>query len=88
MSLTKIVGQTITFLLALSLIGTPIQRGYRGVVPLESTRKDVEKLLGKPTDRYHEIYYFRNEIVSFAYAKYGCTPPPRVEGWPIPPLEG
>jgi hypothetical protein len=45
-------------------------------------------LFGKPTDQYRELYYFRDEIVSFEYSKYGCTPPPRVEGWPIPPVEG
>ena len=80
--------QIISFLLVIALVGMPIPRGYRGVVPLESTRKDVEKLLGKPTDQYREIYYFRDEIVSVEYSKYGCTPPPRVEGWPIPPVEG
>lgn len=80
--------KTITFILAVTLIGTPTQQGYRGLVPLEATRKDVEKLLGKPTDQNHEIYSFRDEIVSFEYSKYGCTQPPTVPGWPIPPVEG
>lgn len=62
--------------------------GYRGIVPLKSTRADVERLFGLPRSADQSAYYFRNEIVSIQYAKYGCNPPPRVEGWPIPPLEG
>jgi len=80
--------QTIIFLLAVVLIVMSSPQGYRGIVPLESTRKDVEKLFGKPTDKYRGLYYFRDEIVSFEYSKQGCTSPSRVEGWPIPPVEG
>ncbi len=49
--------------------------GFRGIVPLHSTRADVELLLGKPsTDNY--IYKTENEFVRVDYAKGRC------EGWP------
>jgi len=78
----------ITILLAIVVAGGQIPRGYRGIVPLKSTREDVERLFGKPTDSEPEIYQFRDEIVTFGYAKYGCKPAPVVPGWPNPPLEG
>lgn len=78
----------ITFLLAIVVAGGPIPQGYRGIVPLKSTRMDVERLFGKPANSDREIYYFRDEIVSFGYSKYGCKSAPLVPGWPIPPPEG
>jgi hypothetical protein len=78
----------ITFLLAIVVAGGLIPQGYRGIVPLKSTRDDVERLFGKPTNSRLGIYEFRDEIVSFGYSKYGCKPAPVVPGWPIPPLEG
>jgi len=80
--------QITTVLLIIAFLNVPIQRSYRGVVPLESTRKDVEELLGKPTDRYREIYNLRDEIVTVVYSTHGCTAAQTVEGWPIPPNEG
>jgi hypothetical protein len=62
--------------------------GYRGIVPLKSNRSDVEHLLGRPTDPHNPTYYFSETIVAIQYSKYGCSPPPRVEGWPVPPVEG
>jgi hypothetical protein len=83
-----IMTHTLTVLLMIAFVVIPIQRSYRGVVPLESTRLDVEKLLGKPSDPYRGIYNFGDEIVSFVYSKHGCTPATKVDGWPIPPVEG
>ncbi len=78
----------IILLLAMVVASGQIPRWYGGIVPLKSTRTDVERLFGKPTDSRLGIYEFRHEIVRFGYAKYGCKPAPVVPGWPIPPLEG
>jgi hypothetical protein len=63
-------------------------RGYRGIVPLKSTRADVERVLGRPADPLNTTYSFPDKLVAIQYSKYGCVPPPHVEGWPIPPVEG
>ena len=78
----------IAFLLTVTAINTQPTQGYRGIVPLVSTKKDVERVLGKPGDEVSGRYYFRDEIVSFAYSKYGCKSPPVISGWPVPPSEG
>jgi hypothetical protein len=62
--------------------------GYRGIVPLQSTRADVERVLGRPRNPDDNTYYLRHEIVAIGYSKYGCAAPPRVPGWPVPPIEG
>jgi hypothetical protein len=84
----SVMTHTLTVLLMITFVAMPVQRSYRGVIPLESTRKDVEKLLGKPNDPYRGIYNFRDETVTFVYSKNGCTPATKVEGWPIAPIEG
>ena len=65
-----------------------VSAGYRGIVPLKSTRPDVERMLGVPVDASNPSYRLADKTVSIEYSKYGCTPPPRVEGWPAPPVEG
>jgi len=42
---------------------------WRGIVPLKSTRADVERLLGKPGE--HGRYQFTNERAYIAYAGTG-----------------
>jgi len=75
-----------TFLTAMSIQNNP--PGYRGIVPLKSTRADVERVFGPPTDPRAPTYFFSDKTVRIQYSKHGCTPPPHVEGWPVPPLEG
>src|SRR5262245_55163535 len=94
----KAVGPTMKSVLTITmfslLLGTATgQRsnpsaGYRGIVPLQSTRADVERVLGRPANPDDATYQLPREIVAIQFSKYGCTPPPRVEGWPTPPLEG
>lgn len=52
---------------------------WRGIVPLHSTRADVERLLGKPN--FDGTYYdFENERASIIYSREPCT-----EGdWNVP----
>lgn len=74
--------------LAFQMVGPSNLSGYRGIVPIKSTRADVERLLGLPTDAKLQTYSFENETVSFDYSKYGCKQPPAVKGWPSPGSEG
>lgn len=48
---------------------------WRGIVPLHSTRIDVERLLGKPSvDRSRTIFYeIAGETVSFDFSEGRCT---------------
>jgi hypothetical protein len=36
-----------------------LAKEWRGIVPLRSTRADVERLLGTPTQRLGDVYYYR-----------------------------
>ena len=47
-------------------------KGWRGIVPLHSTRLQVEQLLGPPTEQintYSVVYKTPNETVMISYAK-------------------
>ena len=46
--------------------------GWRGIVPLHSTRADVERLLGPGTNECKCGYYFDDVNVSFVYSSYNC----------------
>lgn len=48
---------------------TSSAQGWRGLVPLHSTRQDVERLLGAPTGYYYNL---RNERVDIDYSKGAC----------------
>lgn len=47
-------------------------KGWRGIVPLHSTRADVERLIGKPNFN-HDLYDFENERVDITYSNDTCT---------------
>src|SRR5262245_15716850 len=63
-------------LLALSAVSHA--KEWRGIVPLHSTRADVERLLGKPNAKY-ERYDIENEEAEIFYSKGRC-----VNGWDVP----
>jgi len=50
---------------------------WRGIVPLRSTRVDVERLLGAPSMDHGDtvVYETGDERVSIEYSKGGCTVP-------------
>lgn len=60
-------------------------QGWRGIVPLRSTRADVEKLLGPPADsgnKFTSVYQLENETVVIDYEDdEPCTAP---GGWRVP----
>lgn len=58
--------------LALLMTVTPQAKEWRGIVPLHSTRTDVERLLGKPNAKY-DRYDFDNERVDITYSRHSCA---------------
>lgn len=75
----------VNFLLIVLVAVTPTQANeWRGIVPLHSTRADVERLLGPPSIDRSEItfYEFDKEEVSFNYAKGLCGI--ESSGWNVP----
>lgn len=62
----------VTFFAILLFASTTLAKGWRGIVPLHSTRSQVEQLLGPPTEQnslYSVVYKTANETVSIYYAK-------------------
>jgi hypothetical protein len=74
------------FLCLLSVTFVPVsgQKGWRGLMPLHSTRDDVRKLLGSPDDpgQLQDKYYFDDEMVEFMYSDGFCEKD-RPGGWNV-----
>lgn len=65
---------TLIFFLLATLVAVPgaEAKGWRGIVPLHSTRADVERLLGPPTEQHTEysvVYRTENETLIINYAQ-------------------
>jgi|SRR5688572_8938159 len=62
---------------------------WNGIVPLKSTRSDVEKVLGKPVaasvGKHAAFYETAGERVSILYSTGPCTVKPS-HGWNVPEL--
>lgn len=66
----------VSICLAVSTVVISQERGWRGIVPLQSTRADVEKLLGRSTERsYGATYDLGDEAVTFEYSSCRCCKP-------------
>jgi hypothetical protein len=66
----------VSVFLALAMVIVPQEGGWRGIVPLHSTRADVEKLLGRANDSgYGVTYAFEDESVTFEYSSCRCCKP-------------
>lgn len=74
--------------LALLAVGPVRARGWRGIVPLHSTRADVERLLGPPTEEtsnYSVFYRTPNETVIIQYAQgLPCGIGEKYSQWRVP----
>jgi hypothetical protein len=78
------ISHLIFFCLALSTSAISQEKGWRGIVPLRSTRADVQKLLGHSTDQgYGATYDLGSEAVTFEYSSGPCTKR-RKNGWNVP----
>lgn len=77
----------VTILLVLSSMTSAIDssrvEGWRGIVPLHSTRADVERLLGPMTDPCKCGYYLDDVNVFFRYSPGDCKSGRGV--WDVPP---
>jgi hypothetical protein len=56
--------------------------GWRGVVPLRSTRKDIERLIGPAYDATKSLYKTDQENVSVRYSEGPCV---GSTSWKVPP---
>jgi hypothetical protein len=75
--------------LVLNLAEISQAKEWRGIIPLRSTRADVEKLLGKPflddaAPPYAKTYKTENETVHILYSTGLCNIKPN-HGWNLPP---
>ncbi|MBL8206899.1 MAG: hypothetical protein JNM09_21885 [Blastocatellia bacterium] len=69
----------LTMLLALSgAISQPRQKGWRGLIPLHSTQKDVERLLGSSDKKGYGSYIMEDMSVTIIYGSGICK-----EGWEV-----
>jgi hypothetical protein len=78
-----------SYLCIAALTSVPVQsKGWRGIVPLHSTRADVEQLLGAPTEtsgEYSVTYLMQDETVIITYAKgFPCGIGERYSQWQVP----
>jgi hypothetical protein len=70
-------------LFVLTIAGSTSARGWRGLIPLHSTRADVERMLGKPSGDCKCHYEADTEFVRVDYAKGPCDGRPG--GWNVRP---
>lgn len=74
----------------LPVAGRTRAKEWRGVVPLRSTRADVERLIGKPhlksgnPDIKYGLYDFEDERVDILYSNKPCTRGAQ-GSWNVPP---
>jgi hypothetical protein len=82
--MADVIGCVLSVCLAFALPVGPQARGWRGLVPMQSTRADVEKLLGPSADDgYGVAYDLGGEAVTFEYSSGPCTKR-RKGGWNLP----
>ncbi|MFY9570065.1 MAG: hypothetical protein WAV20_01525 [Blastocatellia bacterium] len=72
-------------LLGVSLMSSPSGiKGWRGIIPLHSTRADVERLFGLGTNECKCGYYLEDLNVFFYYSSGNCKSGGS-GGWDVPP---
>jgi hypothetical protein len=59
-------------------------KAWRGIIPLKSTRADVERLLG-PSTGVLPTYYLSDSTVYFGYSSCRCGEKCKSDGWNVPP---
>jgi hypothetical protein len=57
----------------LSTVSLSIAQGWRGIEPLHSTRADVERLIGRPTESNGITYHLKDEVVNIVYSTGNCA---------------
>lgn len=67
--------------LILVMAGTSSAQGWRGLVPLHSTREDVQRTIGNPTDYYYSL---RNETVLIDFSSGSCKEAANEDSYKVP----
>ena len=80
MTMAKLILTTLFIVVAAPILS--FAQGWRGIIPLHSTRADVESLLGASTDECNCVYKTENEVVRVDYAKAPCEG--FLSGWNVP----
>lgn len=57
---------------------------WRGIIPLKSSRADVERLFGRPTGPL-PTYYLSDRTVTFSYSHCRCGDKCKNDLWNVPP---
>jgi hypothetical protein len=70
-------------LVVLGMISHCQAQGWRGIIPLQSTQADVERLLGPSKDSCKCLYDLDAEIVRFHYSEGPCAKD-APSGWNVP----
>src|SRR5262245_39806863 len=68
----KVLSAFISALILLPQVSSPGPKGWRGIVPLRSTRSDVEAVLGKGTGEIQCSYYRDDMNIFFVYSSGTC----------------
>ena len=63
---------------------SPQAQQWREIVPLHSTRADVERLLGPSDGKVQGTYKFENEVVTIQYSEDPCNKDNH-QDWNVPP---
>ena len=63
-------------------LSTQQKGGWRGIIPLHSTRADIERILGPSRDKCRCIYKTENESVYVDFARAPCKG--NLSGWNVP----
>jgi hypothetical protein len=72
----------ILMLVIFSVIPSEEKKGWQGIIPLHSTRADVERVLGRSRDPCNCIYETQEEFIYFDYATSPCKG--SLPGWNVP----
>src|SRR5215467_6144696 len=90
MALSRLVGKRLSVIpavLGIVLLGAVHQSsrvGWRGIVPLHSTRADVERLMGGPGENWCKCSYYRDDFNAFFSYSTGDCEGESSGGWDVP----
>jgi len=65
------------------MLASPNAQQWRSIVPLHSTRSDVERLLGPAEGKALSVYQLENEVVSVQFSEESCDEK-KNQGWNVP----
>ncbi len=75
---------TVAMAIVLGVVSNSSAKAWRGIVPLKSTRADVERLLG-PSTGEPPTYYLPENTVYVQYSRCRCGDKCKDDEWNVPP---